>query len=123
MKIYYNNNLKKFSQQNRHSGNLSEALLWLKLKNKKLHGYQFNRQKPILNYIVDFYCKQLKLVIEIDGNSHIDIEKDCLRQKEIEDLGLKVIRFKDIDIKKNMAGVIMVLESWIDEFEKKQRGE
>ena len=117
MKIYYNNNLKSISRKNRHSGNLSEALLWLQLKNKKLRGYQFNRQKPILNYIVDFYCKKLKLVIEIDGKTHTDLDKDLLRQKDIEKLGLNFIRFKDNDIKNNIEGVMKALEKWIVEFE------
>ena len=65
----YNPNLKQYSRRLRKYGELSEALLWKHLRAKKT-GYTFNRQKIILNYIADFYCKELNLVIEIDGKSH-----------------------------------------------------
>ncbi len=81
MKIYYNQKLKFLSRELRKKSTLSEVLLWNKLKARKIKGYQFMRQKPINNYIVDFYCSKLKLVIEIDGISHNDkSEKDRKRQ-------------------------------------------
>ena len=77
-------------------------------------GYQFMRQKPIGNYIVDFYCSKLKLVIEIDGESHVDKEKkDEERQLWLESIGLNVLRFSDLGVKKNVDGVLKVLERWI----------
>lgn len=78
------------------------------------------RQKPIGKYIVDFYCSKLKLVIEIDGISHNDkSEKDRARQKQLESLGLSLLRFYEWDVKKDMNAVVQVIESWIEEFEKK----
>jgi len=82
MKIYYNPKLKALSRKLRNNSTLSEVLLWNQLKSRKMRGYQFMRQKPIGNYIVDFYCSKLKLVIEIDGESHSERSKeDQIRQR------------------------------------------
>ncbi len=86
------------------------------LKAKKLHGYQFTRQRPVLEYIVDFMCKELMLIIEVDGVSHKfdDIEKkDILRQESIEQAGFKVLRFQDEEILNNINDVIKTLEAFI----------
>jgi very-short-patch-repair endonuclease len=120
MKIYYDPKLKELSRELRKSGNLSEVLLWEQLKARKMKGYQFMRQKPIGNYIVDFFCSKLKLVIEIDGESHDQkLEKDRLRQQKLESLGLSFLRFYDLDVKNDLNGVIKVIELWINEFESK----
>ena len=85
-----------------------------------MKDYQFFRQKPIDNYIVDFFCYELMLAIEIDGDSHVDkIEEDQLRQKRLESLGINFLRFTDFDVKKNMNGVLQYIEKWIDEIEGK----
>jgi len=77
-------------------------------------GYDFDRQRPIGNYIVDFYCKELLLAIEIDGDTHIyKYDYDDKRQKELENLGVHFLRFEDIEVKKNMWNVIRVIEDWI----------
>jgi very-short-patch-repair endonuclease len=77
-------------------------------------GYDFDRQRPIDNYIVDFYCKELSLAIEIDGSTHIyRDEEDELRQKNLEKLGVRFLRFDDIEVKKNILNVIRVIEDWI----------
>jgi len=111
----YNPKLKKRAKDLRNNSTLSEVLLWLQLKNKKL-GLDFHRQKPIDNFIVDFFCPNLMLAIEIDGVSHNDkVEYDKLRQKKLENLGVKFIRFRDEDVKKNMQGCIDFLKEWIDE--------
>jgi len=84
-----------------------------------MYGYQFMRQKPILNYIVDFFCSKLQLVIEIDGNAHAHEEtatKDQFRQKEIEDLGIHFIRFDDLDVKHNLSSVLRTIEDYIEKF-------
>jgi very-short-patch-repair endonuclease len=121
MRIYYDPKLKELSRELRKSGNLSEVLLWEHLKAKKMNGYQFMRQKPIGNYIVDFFCSRLKLVIEIDGESHNEkLEEDILRQQKLESLGLSFLRFYDQDVKKNLSGVIKAIELWIEEFELKR---
>ncbi len=121
MKIYYNPNLKQFSRDLRNNSTLSEVLLWNFLKARKMGGYQFMRQKPILNYIVDFYCSKLKLIIEIDGDSHINkFSKDKKRQTELEKLGLNFLRFTDQEVKKSMTDVLNAIENYIYEFEKRQ---
>ena len=100
----------------------AEVLLWNELKQKKLKGYDFDRQRPIDNYIVDFYCKDLMLAIEVDGFSHFTpeaIEEDELRQKRLEELGLNVLRFDDSHVKDDIENVICEIEGWIVEWEEK----
>ena len=112
--IPYNPKLKEVARQLRKSGTLSEVLLWTYLKKKKMRGYDFDRQKPIDNYIVDFFCNELMLAIEIDGCSHNEkSEVDKLRQAKLESLGIRFLRFHDSDIKKNIQGVLWVIEDWI----------
>lgn len=116
----YNKDLKEFSRYLRKNSTLGEVLLWNQLKNSKLKGYQFNRQKPLDNYIVDFYCKKLNLVIEIDGITHDfpdKIIKDERRQKILEALGLKFLRFREEEVRKNMPIVLKTIFDFISEFE------
>ena len=99
----YNPNLKQRSRNLRNDCQLSEKLLWNQLKGKQT-GYTFNRQKPILNYIADLYCKELDLVIEIDGASHFSKEAqeyDEERDRQMQVLGLNVIRVLDSEVRKN----------------------
>ena len=80
----YNKNIKEFSRKLRNNSTLGEILLWQKLRAGSLKNYTFNRQKTIGRYIVDFYCKPLNLVVEIDGTYHFEEEqkiKDEQRQK------------------------------------------
>ncbi len=94
---------------------LSEVLLWKELKNKNLLGFDFDRQRPLGNYIVDFYCKELFLAIEIDGDTHIyRYEYDEKRQQELEKEGIHFLRFNDIEVKKNMTNVLRVISNWIE---------
>ena len=82
LRILYSKDLKQRSRDLRNNSTLAEVLLWNHLKRRKMLGYQFMRQKPIHHSIVDFYCSQLKLVIEIDGESHwLRFSADMLRQK------------------------------------------
>ncbi len=77
-------------------------------------GYQFMRQKPMRHYIVDFYCSKLKLVIEIDGESHrLQFDQDLRRQDYLEHLGLRVLRFNDLDVKRDIRNVLSSIEGWI----------
>ena len=102
----------------RKNSTLSEVLLWNQLKQRKMSGYQFLRQRPIGNYIVDFFCHKLKLVIEIDGESHADKEEnDKIRQNYLEENGLTVIRFGDHAIKIEMVGVLNKIYNWISDKE------
>jgi len=85
-----------------------------------MKGYQFRRQRPVLNYIADFMCKELKLIIEVDGATHHFDEtyiKDLKKQNDLENAGFKVIRFSDNDVLKNMNNVIAELENVIEELE------
>ncbi len=116
MKIYYNPKLKSRARELRNNSTLSEVLLWNQLKARKMKGYQFMRQKPIGNYIVDFFCSKLKLAIEIDGESHIHkVEYDKKRQQELEAIGLSFLRFSDLDVKSNLNGVLQMIEKWIEQ--------
>lgn len=124
-KIYpYNPKLKLLARKLRNNSTYAEVLLWNQLKNKKLKGYDFHRQKPILNYILDFICHELFLAIEVDGITHdseIQQAKDKIRQSEIEALGIKFLRFDDVDIKTQMGGVISEILNYVEEFEKSGR--
>jgi len=114
--IEYNLNLKSNSRLLRNNSTLSEVLVWKKLRAGNMMGYKFNRQKPLGNYIVDFYCKTLNLIIEIDGSSYENKhEQDLNRQKELEKLGLIVLRFSDLQVKKDMNNVMRAIEIWIEE--------
>jgi len=119
VEITYDSHLKKYSRKLRKQGTYAEVLLWSILKKRHIKGYRFNRQKPIGQYIVDFYCSKLKLVIEIDGISHDEKqEKDRIRQYEIEKYRVEFLRFLDDDVKKNLQGVFEKILEWIEGYEK-----
>ena len=118
--IPYNPKLKEFARELRKNSTLSEVLLWQKIKNKAL-GVQFHRQVPMLEYIVDSYCHELMLAIEIDGNSHLyKYDYDRKRQGELEKAGVVFLRFTDLDIKKNMFSVALSLEQVVQELVNKK---
>ncbi len=113
--ISYNPKLKELAKQLRQNSTLSEVLLWQQLKGKQMMGYRFHRQKPIQNYIVDFFCHELMLAIEIDGITHNEkIDYDLRRQQEIELIGIQFLRFHDSDVKQNLAGVLEAIKMWIE---------
>ena len=106
----YNHKLNNFARANRHAGNLSEALLWNELKHSKL-GYRFTKQKPIGNYIADFYCPEKNLVIEIDGWTHDNkYEYDKSRDEFMKTQGIYVLRIADIDVKRDMNGILYLIQ-------------
>ena len=122
MTLRYNPELKQRARELRKQGVLSEVLLWNQLKGRKLLGYQFMRQKPIGAYIVDFYCSKLRLVIEIDGESHADkFDYDMRRQRFLESMGLTVLRFNDTAVKKDMDNIMMAIDGWIAGREEQQQ--
>ena len=113
MIIHYNSNLKKLAAQLRTQSTQSETILWQELKGRKLNGFRFVRQKPIGNYIVDFYCKESCLIIELDGLSHQSeetMDKDEIKQRFLESLGFKVLRFEDEEVIKDRNNVLRVIE-------------
>ncbi len=117
--LSYNGNLKQYSRQLRENMTDTERNLWAKIRMKQLKGYQFYRQKPIGDYIVDFYCPKAKLVIEVDGSQHFSdemTEDDKIRDEYINSLGLKVLRFTNTDILTHIDGVVeSIVESMEDE--------
>jgi very-short-patch-repair endonuclease len=116
----YMQDLREFSRRLRNNSTLGEILLWKQLRSGRLEGYSFNRQKPIGQFIVDFYCKPLKLVIEVDGGYHYEEEQiliDTGRQKMIEEMGLHFLRFHDEEIRKDMPQVLQKIKQYIREFE------
>ena len=120
--IPYSKSLKEFSRELRSHSTLSEVLLWKQLRASQFRGYSFNRQKPLSKFIVDFYCKKLNLVIEIDGDSHFDEESvisDQKRQKILESLELNFLRFSDVEIKRSMPSVLEEINAYIDDWEDK----
>ena len=107
----FNTELKERARELRKAGNLSEVLFWNQVKNKQFLGIDFDRQKIIGNYIVDFYCKNLGVVVEIDGISHDGkIEYDKQRDDYLKSVGLKVIHILDSDVKNNLSGTIEFLK-------------
>ncbi|MCX6120706.1 MAG: DUF559 domain-containing protein [Ignavibacteriales bacterium] len=113
--VRYNPRLKQIARTLRKNMTLSEILLWQQIKGKQLLGYDFHRQKPIDEYVVDFYCPLLKLVLEIDGDSHDGKEDaDRIRHEKLESLGLTVLRFWDADVKSNVDGIVGQLREWIE---------
>ena len=100
-KSNYNKNLKHFAREHRNEGTKGEAILWKYVLRAKIAGYQFNRQFAIGNYIVDFICRKLKFIIEIDGSSHYGQEKakkDFEREQYLRHLGYEILRFSERDV-------------------------
>ncbi|MDD4902629.1 MAG: endonuclease domain-containing protein [Patescibacteria group bacterium] len=113
--IRYNPALKQLASNLRKNGTLSEVLLWKYLQGGQIQGYDFHRQKPIGNYIVDFFCPELRLAIEIDGCTHGDKEvEDEIRQKELEKLGIRLLRFTDSNVKNNCWAVVEEIKDCIE---------
>ena len=119
----YNKRLQPFANSQRKNMTKAEACLWkYVLRARKMKGYGFRRQRSVLNYIADFMCKELKLIIEVDGITHTyegEREKDELRQRNLENAGFKVIRFDDEDVLNNISQVTEEIERVIDEIERK----
>jgi len=119
--IPYNPKLKELARNLRNNSTKSEIKLWQHLKGKQFFGYDFHRQKPLLNFIADFYCYELNLVIELDGYTHQFEEviiKDEIKQEELENIGLTVIRFDDKEVMNDINNVFRELEGYILNFEK-----
>lgn len=115
-KLPYNSKLKEKSKLLRQAGNLPEVLFWVEVTKRNFHKIDFDRQKIIGNYIVDFYIKFLGLIIEIDGSSHDDKELyDKIREQYFISLGLAIYRIPVDDVMKNIDFVKMGLEEYIIE--------
>ncbi len=112
----YNRQLKQIARQLRQNMTRSEVILWQHLKGKQMHGFDFDRQKPIDEYIVDFYCKKLWLAIEIDGSSHDSEEaqeQDQYRQARLEAYGIRFLRFRDDEVIYQTEAVLQAIAAWV----------
>lgn len=114
----YNKNLKAKANRLRNDMTKAEACLWkYVLRARQMHGYQFRRQRPVLHYIADFMCKELCLIIEVDGITHAHeeaVEKDIARQKALGKAGFTVLRFTDEEVLTAIDRVYNKIASWIE---------
>ncbi len=116
---FYNPRLKDYSKALRKKMTKAEVCLWkYALRAGMMHGYTFKRQRPILGFIADFMCQELKLIIEVDGITHQDetvIRKDEHKENVLCELGFHVLRFKDEEILNNIVLVKEVISNWMIE--------
>lgn len=101
MQIHNKKSLKEIRRDLRQNSTFAESILWGKLRGRKLEGLKFNRQHSIGDYIVDFYCSSKKMIIELDGSVHESSqqqEKDRCRDKNLNDMGFIVLRFKNEEV-------------------------
>lgn len=120
--IPYNPRLKALARKLRQNMTFSEILLWQQLKGRQMLGHDFDRQRPIDEFIVDFYCKDLQLAIEIDGETHnLEGAAECdeKRQSRLQRLGVRFLRFTQWEVLENMEGVLQTIEGWIEENSKR----
>jgi len=115
---HYYKNLQPNANRLRKEMTKAEACLWkYVLRAGKMKGFQFRRQRPVLNYIADFMCKELMLVIEVDGITHQweeVIKNDEIRQKGLEAAGFTVLRFSDEEVLNNIQSLHSYLEDWVE---------
>lgn len=116
----YNKRLQPFANKLRKEMTKAEACLWkYVLRARMLKGYQFRKQRPVLEYIADFMCKELSLIIEFDGIAHSHeeiVQKDFIKQARLEAAGFTVLRFDDEDVLQNINQVKAILEDWIENY-------
>ncbi len=109
---YYNPGLKEFAHELRsETVSRAEKYLWKHVLSRNQQGVKFKRQRPILYFIVDFFSQEIGLIIEIDGNSHINKgDYDKMRQNKLEALGYTIIRFSEGDVINNLGDVIIQIQ-------------
>ena len=113
--IPYRDDLKQRARALRKNPTEAEAFLWDKIRRKSL-GVEFHRQVPILDYIVDFYCHEIGLVIELDGSSHDSkFWEDARRQGRIEEYGVQFLRFSNDEVFSDLQLVLQQIQKFIDE--------
>lgn len=115
----YNKHLQPYASSLRKQLTKAEACLWkYVLKSRQLKGYQFRRQRPVLNYIADFMCIELNLVIEVDGLTHQweeTVQRDKRKDQDLQNSGFVVLRFTDDQVLNHIEDVQAFLEAWIEE--------
>lgn len=114
MRLRYRKDLKPLARELRNKSTLAEVLLWKHLKGRQRCGFDFHRQRPIGDYIVDFFAPRLRLAIEIDGDTRrFKCEEDEVRQRALESLGIRFLRFGDAEVKSNTLGIVAKIDAWI----------
>ena len=114
---YYNKRLKNFARNHRNDGTKAEIRIWCELLRNKQMGYPFLRQRPVAEFIVDFYCKELNLIIEIDGLTHQweeNVPNDLIKDSTLKNLGYNIIRFTDEEVMKDIINVQRAIEVFIE---------
>ena len=115
---HYNKALRLLAKALRYNMTKAEACLWkYALRARQMNGYSFTRQRPVLDYIADFMCKELFLVIEVDGLTHLDnevIERDKIKERDLKEAGFHLIRFRDEEILNRIDLVILKIQKFID---------
>ena len=120
--IPYNPKLKSLAKKLRQNMTFSEVLLWNEIKNGQMMGYDFDRQRPIGNYIVDFYSKDIALALEVDGITHEDEQvrfNDAIRQQELESFNVSFLRFDALLVINKVEAVVREIRNWILSYEEK----
>ena len=103
--------LKPLARQMRHDPTPAENALWQRLRNRQINNLKFRRQHSIDRFIVDFYCADAQLVIEVDGSVHdYTPEEDAIRQEFLETMGLRVLRFQNDSVLRNIGAVIAAIQ-------------
>jgi very-short-patch-repair endonuclease len=92
-----------------------EGVLWYRLRGRRLNGYKFVRQAPIGPYVVDFICRECRLIVEVDGGRHADSQSDAVRDKWPADRNYRVLRFWNSDVSRNLAGVLETIATALAE--------
>jgi len=122
---HYNKNLRPLANANRKSMTKAEACLWkYVLGSRQMMDYQFRRQRPVLNYIADFMCKELMLIIEVDGLTHHweeRAENDTKRENDLKAAGFHIIRFHDEEVLKDIQNVVRTIEHFILDFQERRK--
>jgi len=115
--LYYNKNLKEYARRLRKLSTKAEIKLWNDvLRGRQMYNYTFLRQRPVLFFIADFMCKELMLIIEVDGYTHEFEEKwrlDQERQQTLENLGFTVLRYTDEEVLEDIRNVESAIEGWV----------
>jgi very-short-patch-repair endonuclease len=120
--LRYDSELKRLARQLRRQSTLAEVLLWRHLKGRQRFGIDFHRQKPIGQFIVGFFAPKLMLTVEIDGDSHrVKGREDLERQQKLEALGIRFLRFSDLQVKTRINYVIQAIDDWIGAWEKREK--
>jgi very-short-patch-repair endonuclease len=115
MRLRYAPPLKQRARELRSKSTLAEVLLWQHLKGRQRHDYDFHRQRPVDCHILDFFAPKLMPAVEIDGETHrFKADEDRERQRRLESSGIRFLRFGDLVVKKNVLGVAIEIDAWIE---------